>query len=84
MFSVYAIKNQNDKIYIGHTATLSERLMRHNGLLKNKIKSYTSKNKGIWSLVYEEKFCTRGEALQREKELKSSRGRNFIRNMIKF
>ena len=83
MFSTYVIKNQNDKIYIGHSENLSERLKRHNRILKNKKTSFTSKNKGIWEVVHEEKFKTRKEAMAREKELKSFRGREFIRNLIK-
>jgi len=49
MFSVYAIaiKNENDKIYIGQISDLEKRLKRHNGILKNNSDSFTSKNKGI-------------------------------------
>ncbi|MEK7598785.1 MAG: GIY-YIG nuclease family protein [Patescibacteria group bacterium] len=81
VFSVYAIYN-NGKIYIGHTADLGSRLQRHNGILKNKKKSYTSKNKGVWELIYKEEFKTRQEAIKREKELKSFRGREFVRGQI--
>ncbi len=82
MFWVYAIKNQNDKIYIGQTSNLEERLKRHNGLLKNKSKSYTSKNRGEWKLIYSESKDTRQGTIEREKELKSAKGREFIRNLL--
>jgi putative endonuclease len=82
MFVVYAIKNEGGKIYIGQTADLKARLDRHNGLLKNSKKSYTSKNKGHWELIYSEDLATRQEAISREKELKSFRGREFIRSLI--
>jgi len=82
MFTTYAIKNEKDKIYIGQTADLENRLKRHNGILKNKSKSFTSKNKGNWILIYKEEFNTRKEAIQREKQLKSYQGRKFIRNII--
>ncbi|MFA6160442.1 MAG: GIY-YIG nuclease family protein [Parcubacteria group bacterium] len=82
MFNVYVIKNQNGKIYIGQTADLKVRLERHNRLLKNKKTSFTSKNKGVWELVYKENFNSREEAIKREKELKSFRGREFIRKSI--
>ena len=83
MFYTYVIYNQfRDKIYIGHTAKLEERLKRHNGILKNKKKSFTSKNSGNWELVYQESFLTRLEAMRREKELKSFRGREFVRKLI--
>ena len=83
MFDVYVIKNNNDKIYIGHTSDLINRLKRHNGILKNKLKSYTSKNKGDWKLVYKETFDSREKAKKREKQLKSYQGRLFIKNIIK-
>jgi len=82
MFYTYAIKNQNNKIYIGQTIDLEVRLQRHNGLLKNKNTSFTSKNGGNWELIYKEEFETRSEAMKREKELKSFRGREFIRSLI--
>ncbi|KKR20249.1 MAG: hypothetical protein UT50_C0019G0004 [Candidatus Moranbacteria bacterium GW2011_GWA2_39_41] len=82
MFYTYAIKNQDNKIYIGQAADLEVRLQRHNKLLKNKSTSFTSKNSGNWELIYEEEFETRSEAMKREKELKSFRGREFIRSLI--
>ena len=84
MFYAYALYNQiRDKIYIGHTANLELRLKRHNGLLLNNKKSFTSKNSGLWQLIRKEEFTTRQEAMRREKELKSYRGREFIRRLIK-
>jgi len=83
VFYVYVIINEKDKIYIGYTSNLKKRLLRHNGLLNSKKKSFTYKNKGPWKLVHFETFNTRSEATKREKELKSSRGRNFIRNLLK-
>ncbi len=83
IFTVYVIMNENNKIYIGQTSDLENRLKRHNGLLRNKAKSFTSKNKGEWKLVYKEDFSTRKEAMGREKQLKSCRGREFIKNKIK-
>ena len=85
MFKVYVIKNsENGRIYIGQTKDISKRLEYHNGINKSKEKSFTSKNigKGFWNVVYSEDFPTRKEAMIREKELKSSQGRNFVRKMI--
>ncbi len=60
MFDVYAIFNTiKNKIYIGHTSDLKNRIKRHNGILKNKTKSYTYKHQGGWKLVYKETFNTR-------------------------
>jgi len=82
MFYVYVIRNNDGKIYIGYTADLEKRLLRHNGTLKNKKKSFTYKNKGPWKIVHIETFDNRAEAVKREKQLKSSRGRNFIKNLL--
>ena len=82
MFTVYAIINDNDKIYIGQTADLEKRLKRHNGVLKNNSESYISKNKGEWRLVHKEEFNTREEAIVREKQLKSYQGRKSVRSII--
>jgi putative endonuclease len=83
MFFTYVIKNeQSEKIYIGQTDDIEKRLQRHNGMLKSKNTSYTHKNKGNWVVVYTEKFENRSEAMKREKELKSYRGREFIRSKI--
>lgn len=84
MFHVYVIYNRiRNKIYIGHTDNIDNRIQRHNGILKNKAKSFTSKNNGFWKLIYKESFKTRKEAIKREKELKSYQGRKFFRSLIK-
>ncbi|RLD51467.1 MAG: GIY-YIG nuclease family protein [Bacteroidetes bacterium] len=79
MFTVYVLYSEKyDKIYIGYTSNIEQRLLSHNKLSQ---KGYTVKYRP-WKIVYTEKFTTKKEALQREKELKSSRGRNFIRKEI--
>ncbi|MFZ2188908.1 MAG: GIY-YIG nuclease family protein [Candidatus Moraniibacteriota bacterium] len=84
MFKVYVIYNkEKDKIYIGQTSDLENRILRHNGELKNKKTSFTSKNNGSWKLIHEESFEIRQDAMKREKELKSCQGRKFVRNLIK-
>ncbi len=83
MFFVYAIYNkERNKIYIGQTKDMSSRLARHNKELPSKKSSYTSKQSGVWEIIYTEEFNTRLEALQREKQLKSYRGRIFVRSKI--
>ncbi|MDO8536737.1 MAG: GIY-YIG nuclease family protein [bacterium] len=80
MYWTYVIYNEGrDAIYIGSTTNLEKRLLRHNGILNNKKKSFTSRNSGLWRVIYTEKFDSRSEAMHREKELKSYRGREFIR-----
>ena len=80
IFIVYAIKSESSgKIYIGQTNDLTKRLRRHNGDLPNKSTSFTSKNHGPWKVIYQEKYDERPQAIRREKELKSFRGREFLK-----
>lgn len=81
MYYVYAIYNElNKKIYIGQTEDLDLRIKMHND--KTFRNSYTSRFDGEWELIYKEKLGSRVEALKREKQLKSYRGRQFIENLI--
>lgn len=81
MFWVYAIYNSNvDKIYIGQTNNLDKRLLEHNQKRGN---HYTAKFEGEWELIYKESIATRLEAIKREKQLKSQKGREFIHNLLK-
>lgn len=83
MFYTYALYNKTrNKIYVGQTENLEKRLKRHNGELLNKSGSFTARNDGGWILIHKEQFATRQEALQREKQLKSQKGREFIWSII--
>ena len=81
MYNVYAVYNRkHDKIYIGQTQNLEERLRFHQGrLFKN---SFTAKLDGEWQLIYSEEAVAREDALRRERQLKSYRGRQFIKSFI--
>ena len=81
MCYVYAIYNKkHGKIYIGQCEDLERRLEMHNEkIFKN---SYTARFSGIWILIYKEMASDRKGALLREKQLKSFRGREFIKNFI--
>jgi putative endonuclease len=78
MFFVYILQNSIDKIYIGQTNNLASRLSRHND---NQCKF--TKNKGPWRIVFNESFKTRAEAMNREKFLKSGKGREWIKINVK-
>jgi len=80
MYTVYALYNQViGKLYIGQTSDIQRRLSQHNSKQGN---HYTSKFQGEWVLIYSESVATRTEALTREKQLKSYRGREFVRKYI--
>jgi putative endonuclease len=80
MYNVYAIYNKDhNKFYIGQTGDLVTRVKSHNNHL---FKGYTARFTGIWQLIYSEVLATRKEALLREKQLKSYRGRELIKAYI--
>jgi putative endonuclease len=79
MFWVYVLYSPSfNKIYIGYTSDLETRFKSHNELAT---KGWTIKFRP-WILVYSESFKTKSEAMKREKELKSAKGREFIRTKI--
>lgn len=81
MYLIYAIFNpKHKKIYIGQTQDLAERIRLHND---HAFKGYTSRFDGEWQLIYSERVGTRQQALIREKQLKSYRGREFIKQYIR-
>ena len=79
MFTVYVLHSEKfNKIYIGFTSDLETRLNSHNHLAT---KGYTIKYRP-WKVIYTEEFSDKAKAMKREKELKSSNGRAFIRSLI--
>ncbi len=66
------------KTYTGVTFDVEKRLSEHN----NGCNGYSRKYKP-WELFHKEIFKTKKEALQREKYLKSSAGRKFVRSLFK-
>jgi putative endonuclease len=56
---------------------LVQRLGQHNsGITK------ATKNRGKWSLIYQEEYATRAEATRREKFLKSGQGREELKRIL--
>jgi predicted GIY-YIG superfamily endonuclease len=68
-FYVYILRTTNNKLYIGQTNNLDERLKQHS--------SHTTKSahylrkESTSQLVYSEQFNTRQEAMKREWQLKN-------------
>jgi len=78
MYKVYVLHAPTyDKIYIGQTSNLEKRMLSHNEFGKG----YTSRFRP-WELIYEEDQETRSAAMRRERALKSSRGRHWIRTEL--
>ena len=79
MFSVYVLYSEKfNKIYIGYTSNIEQRLLAHNEL---ETKGFTLRYRP-WKLVYSEVFSEKSEAMQREKQLKTAKGREFIWNIV--
>jgi len=79
MFTVYVLFSKtHNKIYVGYTSDLIARFHSHNSLATT---GYTVKFRP-WIIAHTEVFESISEAMKREKELKSSRGRDFIWNQI--
>jgi len=79
MFFVYVLYSQKiGHFYTGQTANLSERCKQHNlGMSKSTIHGVP------WRLVHSETFATRAAALQRERYLKTGRGRDELRQLLR-
>jgi len=67
MFYLYILRNSADRLYIGHTKNLPQRLKEHESSLHG---AKFIKDCGSFELVYTEKFAMRSEAMKREKQLK--------------
>jgi putative endonuclease len=77
MFTVYAISSVERKyIYVGMTSNLEERLYRHNSGYERTTKPYKP-----FRLIYTQEFETRLEAREREKFLKTTTGKRFLRSL---
>jgi putative endonuclease len=80
MFTVYVLYSRKfKKIYVGFTSDLEARFKSHNEL---GTKGWTIKYRP-WIILYQEEFDSKSEAMKREKELKSGKGREFIWSLIK-
>ncbi|MCH7972960.1 MAG: GIY-YIG nuclease family protein [Bacteroidetes bacterium] len=79
MYFTYVLYSKKyKKIYIGQTINVEKRVTKHNSGKHRYTKRYIP-----WSVIYTEKFNTREEAMKREKQLKSQKGREFIWGMIR-
>jgi putative endonuclease len=79
MYYVYAIESQkNFDLYKGFTNNVNKRIKEHNVGLTESTKNYRP-----WKLVYCEVFINKYDAIKREKYLKESWGRKFLREVIK-
>ena len=79
MYTVYVLYSKKyEKIYVGFSSNIEQRLLSHNEL---ETKGYTVKYRP-WKIIYTEEFLLKSDAMRREKQLKSAKGRGFIWNLI--
>ena len=79
MYHVYVLQSIADgSYYIGHTSDLKDRLRRH-----NEGRSRYTKSKMPWELIYYEDFATRANAMKREREIKSFKGGEAFKKLLK-
>lgn len=64
MFIVYILRTSSNTLYIGQTNNLKERLRQHQ--IKTSKSAKYLKYFSSFSLVYQEQFSTRKEAMKRE------------------
>jgi len=79
IFTVYVLYNpEYRKTYVGQTSSLEHRLIQH----RNGLSTWTARFPGEWTLIHQESFDTRPDAMKRERQLKSGGGRRFIQTLV--
>ena len=71
------LSEKDDNFYVGFTDNIKKRVLDHNS---GKVKS--TRNRRPFKLVYWEGCLNKKDALRREKYLKSTWGKRYIKNRI--
>lgn len=78
-YYVYVLRNEKDKeFYTGYTQDLERRFKEH-----NQGKTFSTKSREPFDIIYYEACLDREDAKQREKYLKSGIGKRYIKNRLK-
>jgi putative endonuclease len=78
MYYVYILKLKNQQVYTGYTNNLVRRVKEH----KIGNVSFTKKRLPI-KLVHYEGYLMKGDAKRREKYLKTTEGKRFLKQQLK-
>jgi putative endonuclease len=79
MFYVYVLRSQDDNgLYIGCTEKLQQRLKAHNAGLVD-----STKTRLPMELVYYEACLNQNDAFHRERYLKSTYGRRYLKHRLR-
>ena len=78
-YVVYIIQSESSgRYYVGCTSNLRQRLASHNtGMVTS------TRKRGPWSIVYTEDFFSKERALLREKQIKSYKGGEAFKKLVK-
>jgi len=77
-FFVYILySKKNSRSYVGQTNDLDARLHRHNNGAVPSTRPCRP-----WNRIHHEAYKTRGEAMARERWLKSGKGRKVVREIV--
>lgn len=80
MYIVYVLKSRKDsRLYTGFTNDLQRRLSEHN---KGKKSTQSTINRGPFDVIYSETAENSVIAREKEKYLKSGKGREFLKRYI--
>ena len=79
MWYVYILYSKTkNKYYVGYTNNPVKRLIQHNSGGSKSTKAHIP-----WTLKYQEVFATKGEAIRRERQIKSKKSRNYIECLLR-
>ncbi|MCX6816520.1 MAG: GIY-YIG nuclease family protein [Candidatus Beckwithbacteria bacterium] len=78
MHYTYVLKSPENKLYIGRSSNLKQRLKQH---FNKKVKS-TKWWKQI-KLIFYEAFLAKSDSIRREKYFKTSKGKSSLRQIIR-
>ncbi|HAX50282.1 MAG TPA: excinuclease ABC subunit C [Bacteroidetes bacterium] len=77
-YFTYIIQSEStEKLYIGQTNNIQNRLLQHNSDI-----SLSTKNKGPWKILFVKGFESRTEAILPEKKLKAFKNKQRILRWI--
>lgn len=78
-YYVYVLLSmKDDKFYIGFTGDLKKRIREH-----NEGKSFATKCRRPFELIFYEAYRNKYDALRREKYFKSNKGKTTLKSMLK-
>jgi len=72
------LSEKDDDLYIGYTINLKRRLEEHNAK-----KNFSTRGRAPFALIYTETCLNMQDALRRERYLKTTQGRRFIKLRLK-